>query len=100
MDLQIFLKANVERIGIETCAAKAGYKVVSKGVHHIQSLLDEPFCGELGSQSVQDWNHSDSTLIRTLCELFECPEELIEKNRYAAQCVLKDRESIFVPRNM
>ncbi len=92
MDLQTFLIANVERIGIETCAKMSGYSVIANGVRHIQTLLDEPFCGEMGSQSVQDWHHTDSTLLHALCALFECPPELIDKNRYAVECILKDRE--------
>lgn len=93
MELQTFLKANVEELGIETCAKKAGYKVVSNGVKHIKSLLDEPFCGVIGSRSEQDWAYTDTTLLQTLFDLFKCPEELVDKNRYAAECVLKDREA-------
>ena len=51
------------------------------------------FCGVIESQSEQDWTHTDGALLQALCDLLKCPKELIEKNRYAAECVLKDREA-------
>lgn len=88
MKLQEILKEKLDTMDVLTLAKKVGYGDAEKGKNRIMSLVDEEYFG-LCDNGCYDFTHSNSSLLKSLCEVLEIDNILYEKTRYAIE-ILKD----------
>lgn len=95
MSLQKYLQKKIAEIGIENVAKQVGYNAVSKGADRICNLINEPSCGLADIERGEyDFVHSRHTLLEALCQVLECPEELVEQEWRVAEKVIQERKEM------
>lgn len=89
MKLQEILKEKLDTIDVLALAKKVGYTDAEKGKKRIVTIVDEDYFG-LCDNGCYDFTHSNSSLLKSLCEALEIDNILYEKTRYAIEILKED----------
>lgn len=91
MELQTRLKEKLHDMDLLALAKKVGYATPQKGEQRIIDLVNEEYFG-LCDHGSYDFVHSNSSLLKALCEALEIDEAVYEKTCYAIEILKEDIE--------